>query len=427
MKLKLTKRTVAGIVPDPTRDIYAWDNELRGFGLRVKPTDVRSFIIQYRNSGSISRRLTIGKSGVLTVDEARTLAKRALADVIKGGDPAANRSEDRRAITVRQLCQSYLDTAEEGLILGKRGQPKKLSTLYVDRGRITRHILPLLGNRRVRDLTTPDINCFMQAVASGKTADDVKTGLRGRAIVNGGWTAATRAVGLLGGILTFAVSEGVISINPARGIKRPADQRREVRLSGQQYAQLGQALDQAAARGENPKAIAAIKLLALTGCRRGEIEWLRWTELDLPGHCLRLADSKEGRSIRPLGRAAIELISSLPREGEFILPGGRLDKPFSGLAKAWRQIIGPTPLVGLTPHGLRHAYASMASDLGYSEPSIAALLGHATRGVTSRYIHHLDAALVAAADTVSDRIAAALEGRSVKTHVIQLHRPLDAA
>jgi hypothetical protein len=115
MKLKLSKRSVADIVPDPTRDIYAWDNELRGFGLRVKRTGVRSFIIQYRNSGGVSRRLTIGKSGVLTVDEARTLAKRALADVIKGGDPAASRSEDRRAITVRQLCQSYLGAAEKRL------------------------------------------------------------------------------------------------------------------------------------------------------------------------------------------------------------------------------------------------------------------------------------------------------------------------
>jgi len=298
MKLKLTKRTVASIVPDPTRDICAWDNELRGFGLRVKPTAVRSFILQYRNSSGISRRLTLGKSGGLTVDESRTAAKRALADVIKGGDPAAKRSEDRRAMTVCQLCQSYLEAAEKGQILGRRGLPKKLSTLYVDRGRITRHILPLLGNRRVRDLTSPDINRFMQAVASGRTADDVKTGLRGRAIVKGGWTAATRAVGLLGGVLTFAVSEGVISTNPARGVKRPADQRRDVRPSVKQYAQLGQALDQAAAtRCENPKAIAAIKLLALTGCRRGEIERLRWSEFDLYGHCLRLADSKEGRSI----------------------------------------------------------------------------------------------------------------------------------
>ena len=214
--MKLTKRAVAGVERDPARDVYLWDEEVRGFGLRVKPSGVRSFIVQYRNASGVSRRITIGQAGILTVEEARNLAKRALADVIKGGDPAARRSEDRRAMTVRQLCHAYLDAAEKGLILGKRGQPKKVSTLYVDRGRIARHILPLLGQRLVRDVAHSDVVRFMRAVAAGKTAADVRTGFRGRAIVEGGRGTATRTVGLLGGILSFAVSEGVIPLKPAR-------------------------------------------------------------------------------------------------------------------------------------------------------------------------------------------------------------------
>ena len=395
--------------------------------MRIKPTGVRSFIVQYRNSSRVSRRITLGKVGVLTVEEARTLAKRALADVIKGGDPAEKRSEERKAMTVRQLCHAYVEASDKGLIMGKRGQPKKPSTRYVDQGRITRHILPLLGNRLVRDLTTPDIARFMRSVAAGKTADDIKTCLRGRAIVRGGRGTAARTVGLLGGILSFAVSEGVISVNPARGIKRPADERREVRLSTDEYKLLGQVLSDAETRGENPAAILAIKLLALTGCRRGEIERLRWSELDLTGRCLRLANSKEGRSIRPLGRAAIELISGLRKEGEFVLSERSISRPFSGLPKAWRRIMAETQLANLTPHGLRHAYASVASDLGYAEPTIAALLGHATRTMTGRYIHHLDAALIAAADIVSDHIAAALDRRSTVADVVPLRRKLDAA
>jgi len=173
---------------------------------------------------------------------------------------------------------------------------------------------------------------------------------------------------------------------------------------------LGQALATAEARGENAAAILAVKLLVLTGCRRGEIERLRWSEVDLAGHCLRLSNSKEGKSIRPLGQPVVELLSRLTRSSEFVLASSTASRPFSGLPKVWRRIMAGFPLPHLTPHGLRHAYASVAADLGYAEPTIAALLGHATRSMTSRYIHHLDAALIGAADTVSERIAAALTG-----------------
>jgi integrase len=424
--MKLTQRTVLGSQPASSRDLYFWDDEILGFGLRVKPTGVRSFMVQYRNTGGISRRITLGRVGVLTAEQARNQAKRVLAEVLRGGDPAAERSEERRACTIRQLCHLYLDEAEKGLILGKRGEPKKLSTLNVDRGRIRRHILPLLGDRRVKDLTAPDISRFMRAVAAGETAADEKTGFRGRAIVTGGRGTASRTVGLLGGILSFAVSEGLIPVNPARGIRRPADQQREIRLSRDQYAALGDALGKSLVEGENGAALCAIKLLALTGCRRGEIEHLKWSEVDIAGQCLRLRETKEGRSIRPLGKGAIDLISTLPKEDVFVFASRIKGRPFAGLPKAWRRVMRGTKLAHLTPHGLRHAYASVASDLGYAEPTIAALLGHATGTTTSRYIHHLDAALIAAADTVCAHIASALEGKE-SAEVLSLRRRLSAA
>jgi integrase len=195
-----------------------------------------------------------------------------------------------------------------------------------------------------------------------------------------------------------------------------------VRLSLEQYRALGKALAISLTDGENPTAILAIKLLALTGCRRGEIEQLAWSELDLPGRCLRLKNTKEGRSIRPLGSPVIELIAKLPKQGEFVVPGRRSTKAFSGLPKAWRRIMKKADLNHLTPHGLRHAYASLASDLGYAEPTIAALIGHAARTMTGRYIHHIDATLIAAADAVSACIAGALNGHGEDAEVIPLTR-----
>lgn len=403
--MKLTKRILEAVKPDPSSDVYLWDDELAGYGLRIKPTGIRSFFVQYRNSKGASRRMTLGKFGVLTPDEARKMAKAKLAEVAKGGDPADERSRERKAMTVRQLCRDYLEATDKGLVLGKRKRPKKISTLYTDRGRIDRHILPLLGGRRVCDLATPDIVRFMREVAAGKTANDVKTGFRGRAIVKGGVGTASRTVGLLGGILSFAVSEGLIPSNPVRGVKRPADNRRDVRLNADQYRALGDALTAAELAGENPTAILAVRLLALSGCRRGEIERLQWDEVDLPGRCLRLLESKEGKSVRPLGCEAIALLSKFPRMGSLVLPGSHPDRPFTGLPKAWPRLVKSADLSGLTPHGLRHGFASVAADLGFTEPTIAAMLGHANHSITSRYIHHLDAALIAAADKVTARIA----------------------
>ena len=418
--MKLTKRTLDSVKPKPTHDLFLWDDEVPGFGLRIKSSGVRSFIVQYRNGSGVSRRMTLGKFGVLTPDEARKMAKHTLAEVARGADPAARRAQDRDAMTVRQLCRIYLEAAEKGLILGKGKRPKKGSTLYIDRGRIERHILPLLGSRRVRDLTTPDILRFMRDVTTGKTADDVKTGFRGRAIIEGGAGTASRTVGLLGGILSFAVSEGIIASNPVRGVKRPADNRREIRLTADQYRALGKAVAAADVGGENPSAVLAIRLLALTGCRRGEIERLQWDEVDLPGRCLRFSDSKEGKSIRPLGADAGRLLAKLTNDSRYLLPGNAPDKPFVGLPKAWPRIVGKANLPDLTPHGLRHAFASVAVDLGYSEPTIAALLGHGTHSITGRYLHHLDSALLAAADKVAGEIAAMMAGQRTSVKIVPL-------
>ncbi len=419
--MKLTIESIKTLKPDNDRDVFAWDDELRGFGVRVKPSGASAFLIQYRNANGVSRRLTLGKVGTIAPDQARKLAKLKLAEVLKGGDPAEAKAEQRKAMTVKELCAEYLIALDKGLILGKRGLAKKASTIDTDKGRIERHILPLLGQKKVRDLSPPDIARFMRDVSGGKSAADVKTKKQGRAIVTGGDGTAARTVGLLGGILSYAVSEGVIAANPVRGVKRPADKRRDVRLSIQEYRTLGKALEEAATKQAPWQAVAAIKLLALTGCRRGEIEALRWEDVDLPGRCLRLSDSKTGKSVRPLGDAAVAVLKGIERtKSPFVLPGRDPEMHYSGLRKYWSRLLGKTELKALTPHGLRHGFASMAADLGMTSFTIAALVGHSATTITDRYVHAVDSTLIAAADRVARRIHSGMTGAGEGAEVVEL-------
>jgi integrase len=310
----------------------------------------------------------------------------------------------RKALTVKELCDRYIEAADRGLIMGKGGRPKKASTLYVDRGRIARHIVPLLGSKRVRDVGQADINRFIRDVASGKTATVEKTAKkRGKAIVEGGKGTAARTAGLLGGILSFAVSEGVIASNAAYGVKRPADNYRDRRLTADEYSQLGTALSDAEQEAETGQAVAGVWLFALTGCRSGEITGLKWPEVDEKGGCFRLDDSKEGASVRPVGRPAFEVLAKIVRKKgcPYVLPSVRGSGGFGGMPGAWKRIAKRAKLVGVTAHTLRHSFASVAGDLGFTESTIAAMLGHAAGSVTSRYVHHLDTVLVAAADKVA--------------------------
>jgi integrase len=414
---KLTKRAIDAIRPR-TVDVFAWDIELPGFGVRLKPSGATSFVIQYRNKNGRSRRLTFGRYGVLTPEEARQQARGLLADVSRGGDPAERKAADRTAMTVADLCDEYLDRAERSLILTRRGRGKKPSTLYTDKGRIERHIKPLLGSRTVKDLTPADLRGFLRDVIAGKTAADIKTGKRGRAIVKGGRGTGTRTFALLSSILSYAVAEGYRPDNPARGIPLPSVERRKVRMDATQYQTLGVALAAAEAGGEAWQAVKAARFLALSGCRAGEVVALKRSECDLAGSCLRLTDTKTGESVRPLGGAAVKVLrDALARsKGACVFPAVRLPNGhYRGFPKAWGRIAGKG-LPGVTPHTLRHSFASLADDLGYSEATIGAMLGHSKGTSTTRgYIHKLDPALIAAAETVAERIASVMTGESVAT------------
>jgi len=402
-----------------------WDTAVTGFAARRQKSDAVSYLVKYRATGRRQRWHTIGRHGSpWTPESARAEARRILGEVVSGADPAAEKRVARKAATVAELCDAYLADVEAGRLLTRSKAPKKASTLAVDRGRIERHIKPLLGGLAVAAVTRDDVERFLHDVAEGKTAGKTKTAKkRGLARVNGGRTAATRAVGLLGGIFTYAARKRMRADNPAHGVERFADQERNRRLSDDEYAALGEGLRKAEAAGMWPAAIAATRFLALTGWRSGEALGLCWTELDLARRTARLADTKTGRSIRPLPHAACDVLKGLPRTGaDRVFPASR-----GGAAtvlhfkKFWPRIakLGWLP-ADVTPHVLRHSFTSLAADLGYSEPAIAALVGHKGRSVTSRYVHSADAILLAAADAVADRTAELMGEKKSGAEVVPL-------
>ena len=420
---KLTKRIVdAADVRE--KDYFIWDDELPGFGLRVFASGKRSYLIQYRAAGR-TRRYTIGLHGVWTPETARQEAKVQLGRVARGDNPSEERQLDHKAITVKELCALYTADLNAGLILGKGGRPKKPTTIVTDTGRIERHIIPLIGARRVKDLTKADINKVLKDIMAGKTRVAVKTKkLRGKAIVRGGAGTATRTVGLLGGILTYAVDAGIIEINPAHGIKKPKDNVRNRRLTEAEYRTLGQMLREAAANEKYAMTVDIIRQIALTGCRRSEMISLMWIEADTDASCMRLVDSKEGESIRPIGLPVVEYLEERRKTaaGTYVFPGQGEDNAFGSFPNHWEQIFTDSPLVGVTPHVLRHSFASIANDLGFTEVTIAALVGHSKGSVTSKYIHTLDTALIMAADTISGYINGLLEGIEFKQTAYALDR-----
>lgn len=411
---KLSKRVVDQ-AESAESDYFIWDDELPGFGLRVFASGKRSYLVQYR-AGGRTRRFTIGSHGVWAPESARKEARILLGRIAQGENPAEQKQLDTKAITVKELCTRYLADCEAGLVPGKGGRPKKPSTLNIDRSRIKRHILPLLGNRRVQDLTQADITKFLRDVANGKTRADMKTRKHGRAIVRGGIGTGSRGVGLLGGIFTYAMREGIIDKNPVHGFQKPKDRVRDRRLTEREYRTLGRLLADAADDAQFGTTAKMVRAIAMTGCRRGEIIFLKGGEIDPERSCMRLEDSKEGASIRAIGLPVVELLEPLIPDDEtaWVFPGTEEGKPLIGFPKLWEKLIKDTPLEGITLHVLRHSFASVANDLGFTESTIAALVGHSRGTITSRYIHTVDTALVMAADTVSSYIQALLDGAKFK-------------
>jgi len=402
---KLTKRVVEGIAPDPSRIVNAWDSELRGFGVRVFSSGRRGYVLKYR-SGSQQRWLRLGDHGDITTDEARRRAQKRLGEVADGRDPAVEMRLERLArerldaeekqaralaalaVTVEDLSARYLE---------RHAVPrKKPSSLRGDRWLLDRYIVPALGRLKVEEVTRAYVTALHDSMRATPHA-------------------ANRARALLSKMFNLAEKWGVRpdGSNPCRHVEKYPETMRRRFLTDDELRRLGDVLDAVERdRAETLSAVAAIRLLLLTGARMGEILRLRWEHVDRRACCLRLPDSKTGAKEVPVGRAAIEVLDAIERTtSPWVIAGRDPSHPLVNLNKAWRRIRKLASLDDVRIHDLRRTAASAGASVGLTLEAVGQILGHSQTATTKRYAFLFDEAKREAADAMSERVAAGLRGQ----------------
>jgi integrase len=411
---RISKRAVDALQCPGGKDrAFLWDDDLAGFGVAAFPTGRKVYVAQYRKDGR-SRRVSIGEHGRLTPDEARKQAKVILGAVETGADPIAERRAARAVKTFGEIADDFMSQH----VIPKR----KSRTGEEYRRLLDLHILPAIGAKRVVEVRRSDVSRM-----HAKMAETPRAANHALALISAIWNWASRR------------DEVALADNPAKGIERYSEQGRERFLTMEEFARLGTALaegesvglpwdaDEAGqkakhlAKPENrrakldPFAVAAIRLLILTGARLREILDAEWSHVDLERGILFLPDSKTGRKPIYLSAATQAVLAAVPRiEGNpHIIAGAKSGKPRADLKKPWAAVCRAAGLKGVRIHDLRHSFASFGTGASLGLPIIGRLLGHTQAATTQRYAH-LDADPVRrAADTIGATIAAAMDGREV--------------
>lgn len=394
---KISKTLVDGARPDAS-DVFIWDDELRGFGLRVKPSGVKSYVLQFRNAHGRSRRLTLGRHGPLTPSKARELAKARLGERDAGRDPAEERKAARAAPSVAEFSERYLAHHAE--------TKKKPRSIAEDRRLFAKHILPAFGGRKLADVTRSDVVNLHQRMADTPFQ-------------------ANRVLALLSKVMNLAEAWGERPdhSNPCRHVGKYRETKRERFLAPAELARLAEVLAEAERTATEPASvIAAVRLLVFTGCRLSEILTLRWEHVDHDGARLCLPDSKVGKKVVHLNAPALAVLAAVDREdgNPWVIRGRSAGLPLVNLEKPWRRIRAAAGLDDVRLHDLRHSFASVAVAMGEGLPMIGKLLGHTQAQTTHRYAH-LAADPVKAA---TERVGAALSGmmRGERADVVPLKR-----
>ena len=391
---KLTKRTVDALAPD-AKDYFVWDTLIAGFGIRIMPSGAKTYQAQYRKGGR-TRRISLGRHGNITVEQARLLAKEVLGDVAKGENPAEDIAQHRKAPTVAALCERFFQAH-----VMERCKP---STQGEYRRAIDMFINPALGSFKLVDLERKDV-----AELHHKFRDKPYQ--------------ANRTLGVLSKMFNLAEIWGLRpdGSNPCRHVPKYREHKRERYLSQVELQRLGQVLSEAEQDGsETQHMIAAFRLLILTGCRLGEIQTLQWGFVTDQG--MELPDTKTGARRIPLPSAARAVLSALPRvDGNpYVIVGKVAGKHATDFQHPWRRIRERAGLTGVRIHDLRHTYASNAVSSGMPIQMVGRLLGHTQIQTTMRYAHLADDPVKNAAEENAERLSALVGGAIPQTAILRV-------
>jgi len=383
--IKITKRMVDQLKADGA-DTFHWDADLPGFGVRVRGSGRKYYVVQYRADGRV-RRITLGRHGAVPTETARRRAMAAISEAKGGGDPAAARDERRKAVTMKQLGKRFLEEYVPNHC--------KPSTAY-EYGRSVKFFIdPRIGRRKVRDIKRSDIAELHHELRETPYQ-------------------ANRTLGVLSKMFSQAEVWGLRrdGSNPCLHVKRYKEEKRERFLNAEEFSRLGQVLDEILRDGsETRSAVVAFRLLMLTGCRLSEIQKLRWEHVDLEAGELHLPDTKTGGRAVPLAPSAVRLLETLPRDEDnlWVIAGKKPDSHLTDLQHPWRRIRARANLEDVRIHDLRHSFASRALALGEGLAMIGKLLGHTQVQTTARYAHLARDTVKASAARIGDSIDGDLE------------------